>query len=81
LAPAVTTSIRSCGRGKLQIAHYENGVFSLDWASLGDALFPAAFFAIVAALYQIVTTSGFNLFDAHWLVIGKNMANIGFRAA
>ena len=28
-----------------------------------------------------MTTSGFSLFDAHWLTIGENMANVGFTAA
>jgi hypothetical protein len=59
----------------------KNGIFTLDWASVGDALVSAAFFAVIAALYQIVTTSGFSLFDAHWLTIGENMANVGFTAA
>lgn len=58
-----------------------NGIFTLNWTSIADAVISAAMFAIVAALVQLVGTSGFNVFTADWMAIGQEMVNIGFMAA
>lgn len=57
-----------------------NGIFKLDWASLGDAIITAIVVAIVVAFYGVVTTAGFSVFTADWVSIGQNMTNIGFIA-
>lgn len=55
----------------------QNGIFKLDWASVGDALLTAVVGAIVVAAVQLVTTTGFDVFTAPWVMIGKNMVNLG----
>lgn len=58
-----------------------NGIFTLDWGSIADAIVMAVVLALVAALYGVVTTAGFDVFGADWVAIGKNMVNVGFIAA
>lgn len=58
----------------------QNGIFKLDWATLGDAVLTAIVAAIVVALVQLVSTTGFDIFTANWVEIGKSMANLGFIA-
>lgn len=58
----------------------QNGIFTLDWKSAVDAVLTAAVAAIVVAFVAIVTTSGFDVFTAPWIMIGKSMVNIGFIA-
>lgn len=58
----------------------QNGIFKLDWASIGDAVLTAVVTAVIVALVQLVSTSGFDLFTANWVMIGHNMANIAFIA-
>ena len=42
------------------------------------ALANAVFAAIIVVLYGIVTTSGFDLFSADWISIGKQVINSVF---
>lgn len=58
-----------------------NGIFKLDWASLGDAVITAIVTAVIVAFYGVVTTTGFDVFTADWATIGQHMVNIGFMAA
>lgn len=58
----------------------KNGIFKLDWATIGDAVLTAVVTAIVVGLYGVVTTAGFNVFTADWVSIGQNMVNLGFIA-
>lgn len=59
----------------------KNGIFKLDWASIGDAIVMAILLAVITAIYGVVTTTGFNVFTAPWVTIGQNMVNVGFIAA
>jgi hypothetical protein len=59
----------------------QNGLFSWDLGSIADAIVTAVFLAILVALYQVATTSGFNVFTADWRVIGENMVNVAFTTA
>ncbi len=54
----------------------KNGIFSLNWASVADAVLTAAVFSVIAAAVTLVTTSGFDIFTADWGMIGRNMANL-----
>lgn len=56
----------------------KNGIFKLDWASIGDAILMAMVSAVVVGLVQLVSTTGFNLFTADWASIGSNMLNMAF---
>lgn len=58
----------------------KNGILTLDWASIADALVTAVVFAVLMGLYQVVIVSGFDLFSADWGLIGRTMANLGFVA-
>jgi hypothetical protein len=58
----------------------KNGIFKLDYASIGDAFLTAGVFAILAAAAGIVTAPGFDLFAIDWLTVGKSMLNVGFVA-
>lgn len=59
----------------------KNGIFKLDWGTLADAIVTAAALAVIAALYQVATQSGFNVFTADWATIGQSMVNIAFVSA
>lgn len=54
----------------------KNGIFKLDWASVIDAVLTAVVTAVVVAIYGVVTTTGFNIFTADWVVIGQNVINL-----
>jgi hypothetical protein len=58
----------------------QNGIFKLDWASVGEAVLTAVVFAILAAFVTLVGGGDFNIFTANWPLIGENMTNIGFAA-
>jgi hypothetical protein len=58
----------------------KNGLFTLDWGSIADAVIMAAVTAVLVGLVSLVSTVGFNLFTADWAFIGKNMANLAFIA-
>lgn len=53
----------------------ENGIFKLDWASVGDAVLTAAVTAVLIGLVSIVSTSGFSVFTTDWVMVGKNMVD------
>ena len=55
----------------------QNGIFKINWATIGDSVLTAVVAAVVVALVQVVTTTGFNVFGADWVSIGKNMINLG----
>ena len=55
-------------------------LFRLNWANVLDALLTAAATAVIVALVSLVTTPGFDVFAANWVLIAKNMANLGFIA-
>ncbi len=57
-----------------------NGIFKLDWASIGDAVLTAIVAAVIVAFYGVVTTQGFDAFTADWASIGHQMVNLGFVA-
>lgn len=59
----------------------KNGIFTLDWASLADALVMAAVAAVLTAFVSLVSTGHFDVFTADWVTVGKNMTNIAFIAA
>lgn len=54
----------------------QNGIFKIDWAMIADAVLTAIIAAIVVAAVQLVTTAGFDVFTADWVMIGKNMTNL-----
>lgn len=54
----------------------QNGIFKLDVASLGDAVLTAVVTAIIVAAVSLVSTTGFDVFTANWIMIGHNMANL-----
>lgn len=56
----------------------KNGIFTANWASIADAVVTAVAFAVIAALYQIATANGFDVFTADWGTIGQSMVNVGF---
>lgn len=58
----------------------KNGIFTTDWAAVGDALITAVLFAILGAFGAIVLAGNFDLFTANWVMIGHTMANVGFIA-
>jgi hypothetical protein len=58
----------------------QNGIFKLDWASIGEAVLTAVVFAILGGFVTIVAGGDFNIFTANWPLIGQNMANLGFVA-
>lgn len=58
----------------------QNGIFQLDLKNVADACVTAVVVALAGAALTLVSTSGFSLFTAHWVEIGKNMTNLGFIA-
>lgn len=58
----------------------KSGIFTLDWGSIADAVVTAIVSAVIVGLVSLVGTVGFNLFTANWIMIGQNMANLGFIA-
>lgn len=54
----------------------KNGIFKIDWATIIDAVLTAVVTAVVVAVYGVVTTTGFNVFTADWVVIGQNVVNL-----
>lgn len=57
-----------------------NGIFTLDYGSIGKALVSAIVFAVLAALVAIVTTNGFSVWMTDWVAVGMHMVDIGFIA-
>lgn len=58
----------------------KNGIFAFDWGTVADMVVTAIAFAVATALYQVATTTGFDVFTANWSMIGESMVNIGFIA-
>ena len=54
----------------------QNGIFKTSWAAIGDAVLTAVVAAIVVAAVSLVTTTGFDVFAANWVVIDKSMVNL-----
>lgn len=59
----------------------KNGILTLDWGSIADAVLTAAITAALVGFVSVVGTNGFDLFTAPWVQILHNMANLGFIAA
>ena len=57
------------------------GLFKLNWANVADALLTAVIVAVVTALVMLVTTPGFSVWSADWILIGKTMVNLAFGSA
>ena len=58
----------------------KSGIFTLDWGSIADAVVMAAVAAVITGLVSLVSTSGFDVFTADWIFIGRNMVNLAFVA-
>lgn len=58
----------------------KNGIFTLDWASVADAVLTAVVTAVFIALYGIVTAPGFDVVAVDWTVLGHQMLNIAIVA-
>jgi len=58
----------------------KSGIFTLDWGSIADAAVMAAVVAVIGGLVSLVSTAGFDVFVADWVLIGKNMVNLAFVA-
>lgn len=56
----------------------KNGLFTLDWGSIIDAVVMAVFSAVILALANVASSSGFDVFSADWKTIGEHMVNLGF---
>lgn len=58
----------------------KNGIFTLDWWSVVDAVLTTTVVAIIVAFGQIVMAVGFDVFTADWSNILRSMVNVGFIA-
>lgn len=56
----------------------KNGLFTVGWLSLLDALAYAVVSAILIALINLATMSGFDVFTADWKTIGEHMVNLAY---
>lgn len=54
----------------------QNGLFKLDLGSVADAVVTAVVVSVVVGFAAAVTTSGFDVFKADWITIGKAMVNL-----
>ncbi len=59
----------------------QNGIFKINFVNVADAMLTGVLAAVIAALVTLVTTSGFNVFTANWIMIGQNMTNLAVIAA
>jgi hypothetical protein len=59
----------------------QNGLFKLDWGSISDAVLMAVIASVLSALVTLVTTSGFSLYTADWVLVCHNMSNLAFIVA
>lgn len=59
----------------------KNGIFTLDWASLAEAVITAVAMAVFVAIYGIVTAPGFDVLAVNWASVGHQMLNLGIVAA
>lgn len=58
----------------------QNGLLTLNWKNVLDAIATAVFVAVVIGLAGIVQQPGFDLFTANWPQILSSMLNFGFIA-
>lgn len=58
-----------------------NGIFTTDWAAVGEALITGVVLAVLGAVAAIVLAGNFDVFTANWVMIGHTMVNVGFIAA
>ena len=56
----------------------QNGIFTTNWAGIGESLLAAVVLAVLAAFGQIVLVGNFDVFTANWASIGHTMVNVGF---
>lgn len=57
-----------------------NGLLTVSWKNVLDAIATAVFVAVVVGLAGIVQQPGFDLFTADWGQILASMTNFGFIA-
>lgn len=55
----------------------QNGLLKVNLSNIADAVMMAVVFAILSAAVNLVSTTGFDVFNANWIMIGKNMVNLG----
>lgn len=55
----------------------KNGIFKVDLKNVLDAALTAIVFAVLSGAVALVTKTGFDVFSANWVEIGKNMVNLG----
>lgn len=54
----------------------QNGILKTNLAALGDAVLTAIVAAVLVAAASLVSTTGFDVFTAPWVMIFHNMVNI-----
>lgn len=59
----------------------QNGIFKLDWGSIGDTVLMAVVFAVLALAVSLVTAPNFNVLLLNWAQVGSNMLNASVVAA
>lgn len=59
----------------------QNGIFTLDWKNVADAVLTAVAAAVFVALYGVVTATGFDVLAIDFGVLGHQMLNIAVVAA
>ena len=57
-----------------------SNLWTLNGTDILQSILNAVIVAIGAALFGIVSQSGFNLFQTDWLAVGQTIANVGFIA-
>ena len=55
-----------------------SGMFQLNWLDFGKGLIVAALVGAVLAIIGAVSATGFDVFSADWLTIGRDFVNGGF---
>jgi hypothetical protein len=58
----------------------QSGLFKLGWRDLAKGLLVVVGTSIVIAVAGVVMTPNFDVFATDWLIVGKNMVNIGIVA-
>ena len=59
----------------------QNGIFKLDWGSIGDTVLMAVVFAVLAGAVSLVTAPNVNVLALNYAQVGSNMLNAGVIAA
>ena len=55
----------------------KNGILTTDWSSVGSAVLTAIVTAVLGGAVVLVTTTGFDVFTANWVMIGHAAVNLG----